>query len=401
MKFVSLGNLTVIDPRYRGDPDGAVRGHCPVVIDPLSQGVLVMGYDVAREALMNRTSTRDALRFAGGRSSSDVAAIVALDDPDHSRIRKPLIATLVAWVKRSDPEILRIVDAFLDHLSDEGEEADLVAAYAEPVVANVVASLLGVEDCRRDRIVGWLLDISALFTLLPTEMERARLDMAMAGLTVFLEDAVASRVASPGSDWISDLVASSGLTPTELVINVRISILGAVLPTLNLLSTAVRLLLLNPLELRKLRTDPSLIDAVIEEALRVEPPAGSTARASHEKCRLGDMDVMPFQPTSVMIRAANHDPSVFVEPDTFVIDADRRPHLSFGAGARMCIGFSFGRRVGRMAVGRLIERFPDLRLRDPIASPEWRATPFMHGVERLPVRLFADPSALDGHRSRP
>ena len=65
------------------------------------------------------------------------------------------------------------------------------------------------------------------------------------------------------------------------------------------------------------------------------------------------------------ICGANRDPGVFETPDEFRIDrpvAEARQHLSFGSGVHLCLGAPVARLEARIALERLIERMPDLRL---------------------------------------
>jgi cytochrome P450 len=73
-----------------------------------------------------------------------------------------------------------------------------------------------------------------------------------------------------------------------------------------------------------------------------------------------------------MIGAANRDPQHFEDPDCFRIDRQPNNHLAFASGIHMCVGMSLARLEARIAIGRLLERFPRLRT-DGVAVRQRRA----------------------------
>ena len=84
--------------------------------------------------------------------------------------------------------------------------------------------------------------------------------------------------------------------------------------------------------------------------------------------------------------AANRDPEVFDDPDKFDVSRQHKPHVSFGGGAHICIGAPLARLEAQVALLRLFERFPNLRLAHPDEAPTWRTLPFFRGLERLELQ---------------
>ncbi|MGH6972733.1 MAG: cytochrome P450, partial [Caulobacteraceae bacterium] len=101
------------------------------------------------------------------------------------------------------------------------------------------------------------------------------------------------------------------------------------------------------------------------------------------------------QVVAVSIERANRDPAVFPEPDRFDIGRHDGPHLSFGAGAHICIGAALARLEAKVAILALIQRFPRLALADPNAPPAWRPAPYFRGLARLEVVAGKEPRPLD------
>jgi cytochrome P450 len=200
---------------------------------------------------------------------------------------------------------------------------------------------------------------------------------------------MAERRTEPRDDLITDMVRSqadgSGLSDDELRINLSALLVGGNLTTTDLIGNAVRLLLLNPGELAKLRADPSIINAVVEEVLRYEPPVDITGRIASGPMELAGCPLHSGQSLMVSLRGANRDPEVFDDPHRFDVSRKHRPHVAFGGGAHICIGAPLARLEAQVALVKLFDRFPGLALAHPDETPAWRMLPFFRGMERLAV----------------
>ena len=132
----------------------------------------------------------------------------------------------------------------------------------------------------------------------------------------------------------------------------------------------------------KLRADPSLIGTAVEEVLRYDPPVDITARVASREMEIGKCPIHTSQSVMVSLRGANRDPEVYEDPHRFDITRKKIPHVSFGGGSHICIGSPLARLEAQVALLRLFERFPNLRLANPEAPAEWRTLPFFRGLQR-------------------
>jgi hypothetical protein len=160
-------------------------------------------------------------------------------------------------------------------------------------------------------------------------------------------------------------------------------LIGGNLTTTDLIGNGVRQLLLNPDELAKLKADPAIVKDVVEEILRFEPPVDITGRIASRDLEVGGCPVKASQSLMFSLRAANRDPDVFENPHKFDVSREHKPHVAFGGGAHICIGAPLARLEAQVALVKLFERFPNLRLADPDAPPTWRTLPFFRGLQRL------------------
>jgi cytochrome P450 len=181
-------------------------------------------------------------------------------------------------------------------------------------------------------------------------------------------------------------VEGAAINDRELAINLIALLVGGNLTTTDLIGNGARLLMLHPGERDKLLADPGLAPALVEEVLRFEGPIDITQRIMAEDVEVGTCPVRATQAVTTVLRAANRDPAVFEDANRFAIDAKRPPHLSFGGGSHICIGAPLARLEGQLALLKLFQRFPTLRIADPEAEPKWRTLPFFRGLEEFIVR---------------
>lgn len=400
----SLLALTPLNERYRDDPHAVLddlRARCPVHRDAVAGTFVLTGYDDVRRLLASRAVTRDPVNAepgsvvrravpaeVSGVPRGEAISILHLDDPDHARIRKPLAQAFYPRVKRFRPEVERIVEEALDRI-EPGRPFDLMAAFCVPVPVDAIASILGVDSDRLDDFRTWSEGAIHALNPLRTPDQTVEMERCRAALADYFTAAMEARRVDPRDDLISDMVLlkadGAEVSDVELRINLVALLVGGNLTTTDLIGNGVRQLLLNPGELAKLRADPALAAPLVEEVLRFEPPVDMTGRIAPMGMQVGGCPVGAAQTMTAVLRAANRDPAVYSDPHRFLVDAKRRPHLAFGGGSHICIGAPLARLEGQVAITRLFARFPDLRLVDAAAPPEWRMLPFFRGIERLQV----------------
>jgi cytochrome P450 len=255
------------------------------------------------------------------------------------------------------------------------------------VPTDVIASILGVDRERLPEFRDWSEGVIQSTNLFRTEAQTKHMERARIALNEYFTEILEARRAHPRDDLISDMVAlqaeGANLSDAELCISLVSLLVGGNLSTTDLIGNAVLLLLQHPGELAKFKADPSAVSAVIEETLRYEPPVDVTGRIASSDIRVGSCVIRATQALTLFLRAANRDPEVFEDPHQFNVSRRRKPHFAFGGGTHICIGAPLARLESQVALRKLFERFPSLRLADTEASPAWRNQPFFRGLERL------------------
>jgi cytochrome P450 len=139
------------------------------------------------------------------------------------------------------------------------------------------------------------------------------------------------------------------------------------------------LLITQPDQYRALRDDPGLINSAVDEVLRLSSISaiGGLPRYASADITIDDATIAAGDAVLLATSAANRDPRVFTDPDTFDITRTPNPHLAFGHGPRYCIGASLARLELSEIFHRITDRFPKLELAIPakISKPTRKASP--------------------------
>ena len=409
-----LFQLTPFNAEFQADPHVVLddlRARCPVHRDETAGAFILTRYADVRPLVSDRTLWRDPIRaeeaatmqrrFAPEEIADlprgETTSILMLDDPDHARIRQPLAQALYARAAKFRPEVEHIVDETLDRI-DASKPFDLMASFCVPIPIDVIASILGVDHARLGEFRRWSEAVIQGLNPFITEDQRKVMEASNTELTAYFLETFEDRRAHPRDDLISDMTRlqaeGAPLSDVELQINLAALLIGGNLTTTDLIGNGVRQLLLNPDELAKLKADPAIVKDVVEEILRFEPPVDITGRIASRDLEVGGCPVKASQSLMFSLRAANRDPEVFDEPHRFNVSRPHKPNVAFGGGAHICIGAPLARLEAQVALVKLFERFPNLRLADPDAPPTWRTLPFFRGLQRLDLMRALRPAVL-------
>ncbi|WP_421936181.1 cytochrome P450 [Phenylobacterium sp.] len=389
--------LLEIDPEFRTDPYprlADLQARCPVRHDPVLESVVVTGYENVRGIVNDRSLWRNPARGNPRALFSRVSegsgdrplSILFMDDPDHARVRGPLTQAFYKRAAKMKPQTETIVDEVLDSLS--GRAAfDIIADYGVPVPILVIAAVLGIEKERLREFREWSEGIILSLNALRTPEQDQQLMVAAQALDAFFAEAMAERRARPRDDLITDMVqlqaAGAQLSDEEVSVNLQSLLVGGNLTTTDLIGNGVRAFLTHPEQLAALKADPKLIAMAVEEILRWDPPITMTSRIASCPMEVGGEAVSEKEAMITVLRAANRDPAIYESPERFDITRKHVPHMAFGGGAHICIGAPLARMEGQVALWKLFERFPNLKLADQTLT--YRALPGFRGLESLIV----------------
>jgi cytochrome P450 len=286
--------------------------------------------------------------------------------------------------------VRELVDELLEAPSARGS-IELMGEFAYPLPARVICELLGVP--KEDEAL-FMARAPALATGLDPAPMRTPETVAAANeattvLVDYLDGLIAERRKAPGDDLLSALLAAEEkgetLSHEELLSTVLLLLIAGHETTANLIGNGVLALLRHPQQLDRLRADPELDRDAVEELLRYDGPIQMVERITLDEVELGGRLIPAGRIVICLVSAANRDPGAFDRPEDLDVARSPNPHVTFGGGAHFCIGAALARLEGRIAIGSLVRRFPQMRMLSTKA--DWRPSFTIRGLRRLPLGL--------------
>jgi cytochrome P450 len=362
-----------------------MRAEAPVQYsEQLSSWVLTRYDDVSAAFRDARLSVVEETKRIEALPSEDQAALLPLRRifeawggrakvEDHARFLKLLKPRFTpSNMRQRLPRIQEIMNALLEAALAKGE-LDVVNDIAHPLAMSIVAELTGVPSDRMDLLLRCSNAISGLLEM----GEREQLFACQAGmleLCDYLTPIVASHRAQPSSTLIGVMLEAQGSgalqDDADLAAQCIMFLVVGYHTTANLLSSGVQLLLEHPEQRQKLEHKPELTANAFDEMMRYHGPVASVRRLALEDLTVRGVSIPAGDTLVLALAAANRDPAVFSEPDTFYIERPgAKQQIGFTTGAYSCMGQALARLEGDVFFRTLLARLPKLRARD--AEPDW------------------------------
>ncbi|MGN9783083.1 cytochrome P450 [Nonomuraea sp. ZG12] len=269
----------------------------------------------------------------------------------------------------------------LDELAAAGPPADLHAALAVPLPIAVICELLGVPFDDREQFRAWTRDTADV-------TDRARSAQGLSALFSYGQQLVAGKRAAgdADADVISRLAATEGVSDDEAAAMGMFLLFAGHETTVTAIGLGVLWLLATPGQWQVLVDDPARIDAAVEEILRAPRlGGGGIPRYARTDLEISGVRVRAGDLVLLDTGAANHDPATFADPDRFDVHRSATAHLSFGHGARYCVGAPLARIELQAVFSQLAARFPTLGLGCPVEELTFDTRTLTGGLTALPV----------------
>ncbi len=318
-------------------------------------------------------------------------SLVFNDPPLHTRVRRLIMGALnQRAILRMEADVAALVDHLLDQMAAK-QAPDLIDDFAAEIPVEVIGNLLEVPRDERSPLRGWSLSILSALEPAPTPDLLDRGNDAVRDFLAYLKTLVAERrkqPRDPESDVLTRLIQGEidgeRLTETELLHNCIFMLNAGHETTTNLIGNGVHALLTHRREFERLRAGPGLVASAVEELLRFESPLQLNNRVTTAPTEIGGRSFPVGTFITLGVGAANRDPAQFPDPDR--LDVGRKPnrHIAFGHADHACAGMNVARLEARIAIGRIVDRFPRL---DLAGRPQRDRRIRFRGFRHLPVSL--------------
>jgi len=328
--------LTPFDPEFARDPYAVyarLRELAPVHFDGTSY--TVSGYAEVAALLKDKRLTVEADRVGLARDpradnlvTRRAPDMMNVDGAEHTRLRSLVNRAFTpGTVSAFRPRIEAIAKELVAGLPTE---FDVIERYAKPLPTIVIAEYIGVDAARHEDFKRWTDTLLMQGYPLPTEEQWEQIVEADRLMRDYMVEVIADRRAAPCDDLVSRLLAEAA-TEREVVDMCCLLVGAGNFTSTDLIGNAL---------LRFTATDRERIPELVDDTLRLDPPAQSMRRWALEDIEIGGVTIKAGNQVLLFIAAANHDPS-------------GDSHLAFGRGIHHCLGAALARLEAEVAVAAL------------------------------------------------
>ena len=381
---------------FQADPAATfrwLREQCPVhhTDHPAPHYTVSRHEDVAavlRDSDVWKSKFGPGLAYHGG------GVLVSSDPPKHTTERLAITRIFrPSAIEELRPDIGRLVTAIVTEFAGRGE-GDLIRLLGMPVPLTVMCWLLGtpVDDIERFR--AWVLPMAESVSYVEGRMADGPAQAYAAFIPYFTAHISARQAVLTAGDEVPDdlltrllTVERDGerLTDAEVLGFCQFLLVAGSATTTLLIGNVVHRLLTNPEQLALVQADRSLVEAAVEESLRIDAPVHGLFRTNDVAVCPHGVDIPVDSKVLALFGSANLDPEVWGEADRFNVTRDLtelRKHFAFGVGIHYCLGAPLARMEAQLALGAVLDYLPNLRL---AGEPEGVKAGVLKGFEVLPV----------------
>ena len=304
-------------------------------------------------------------------------SMLELEPPDHTRLRGAVLRAFTnRRIKALRPEIEALCDELIDTFPNE--PFDLLETYGRPLPARIIARFLGVPEGDWQRLVDWSKRMVAMYQSNRTREQEDVAAAAAQSFSDYIKIQIDTKRSTPDDSLISTLLTAhtaEKLTEHEVISTCILLLNAGHEATVHTFGNTVKTLL-------DFRLSPQVGETFINGILRFDPPLHLFERIAYETVEIEGQTFNPGDRVALLLASGNRDATAFKNPNSFHPDRTDAKPLSFGAGIHFCIGAPLARLELEIALNRLWERKPNLKL---LGTPQYADIYHFHGLESLRV----------------
>ncbi|BBZ31245.1 cytochrome P450 (plasmid) [Mycolicibacterium madagascariense] len=310
--------------------------------------------------------------------------LIFSDAPHHTEHRQLLSKEIgLSRIRKAREGMETLVDSIIDVVIEKGE-ADLVVDLSSKMASFAIADLMGLD--RAESLE--MFHAAEILTRNVPVTEGIGLE-AITTMFTHASQAWAQRSADPRDDTLSRIahaeIMGNPVDEFQFQLDYQLLVSAGSDTSRNVLSTGMITLFEHPEARQALLDDPTLLPKALEEILRYTPPIMAMRRTTTADTEIGGTKIGKGQKVVMYYGAANRDPEVFDDPDTFEIRRKVNPHMTFGGGRHHCLGAHLARLELTTMFSAMLRRMPDMAPIGPVDWPELGTPPMVGGPAGLRV----------------
>ncbi|HKI63106.1 MAG TPA: cytochrome P450 [Burkholderiales bacterium] len=393
------------DPAFLADPFPLytrMQDEDPAHWSPRLKAWVLTRYEDVKRVCLDREMSSDRLQpfFASlpGAEAKRIAHIIRYlslwmvfrDPPEHTRLRRLTSKVFnVRSMNAMRERIVALTDWLLDAIGERAE-FDFIHDFAGPLPALVIMDMLGVPRTELRRVKRMSDDMALFIGSSRSQPEKYDIaERATKEMAEFFRHLIAARRAEPRDDLLTQLVRldddGDRLSEDELVATCILLLFAGHETTTNHIANGMLSLIRFPGEMHALRDHPGLAPAAIEELLRYDGPSGAQVRIVRREHLLHGKTLRSGERVFIMLNAANRDPRAYADPHRLALRRDGVPHLTFGFGAHICLGFPLARLEGQVSLPAVLARWRRVDL--AAERLEWIDSMVFRGMKAMPLKV--------------
>lgn len=367
------------------------RLQCPVAWTDANSGHWVLTrYKDVRAAAKDWQTFSSEQGVEIPRAEAAGPSVIRTDPPIHTEYRALFQEILnQKTILELQPYVIEVVHQLMDGFNDDGA-CDLVSQLTEQLPPAVICRLVGLDP----ELAFEMRDVS--IRLGGSYKDPSKFAAAAADFRAFVLPQIEDRRKAPRGDFLTRLATEpfrgEPISDGAIVQMMVGFLLAGHESTTAAMSSTLFHLLSQPVRIQSVMADERLLVSAVEESLRLNTPFHYFRRTTTCPADVDGVQLPRSADVMLNYAAANRDPEIFSDPDTFVIDRRPNPHLAMGFGVHTCVGAPLARMELRVGIPEILRRYNDLRLACPAEAVGWD---FLGGnlafIRSLPVRFTPAP----------